>query len=113
MQAPIVGHIRGELSSDAAAAPAISLDLDDIYLPDEPVTIGARLLNMDVAPGAVRAVVRRTDGITPPVRLELGAAGDDWSVETTLAPGLYEIEVKAVRAGFLPDPVHDVFEVGG
>lgn len=113
MQAPGIGHIRGELSPDAAAAPAISLDLDDLYLPDEPVTIGARLVNVDTEPGGVRATVRRVGAPGPGVRVDLHPAGEGWSVETALPAGVYEIEVRAVRSDVLPDPVHDVFEVAG
>ncbi len=113
IQAPGVAHIRGELSGEAEQAPAISLDLDDLYLPDEPVTIGARMVNVDAEPGGVRAVVTRVGSSGPPARIDLGEAGGRWSADAVLAPGLYQVEVRAVQADVMPDPVHDVFEVAG
>lgn len=113
MQAPGIGHIRGELSTDAAAAPAISLDLDDLYLPDEPVTIGARLVNVATEPGGVRATIREAGASGPGVPVDLHPDRDGWSVETALLAGVYEIEVRVVRSDVFPDPVHDVFEVAG
>jgi pimeloyl-ACP methyl ester carboxylesterase len=87
---------------------AISLQLDDLYAPDEPVIIRARVL--DGVPAPLETHLRNVavdQGQTVPLQGDQ----DDWQSVTLedLTPGLYRVQVRAANGG--PDPVHDVFEV--
>jgi hypothetical protein len=102
------------VSADAESAPAISLELDDLYLPGEPVLLRARTVNTEIDPAGMRAVVAPAGRPQEEKRFEFIVEGDAWTVMLVgLTPGVYEIEVRAVRAPTLPKPVHDIFEVGG
>src|SRR4029450_8450813 len=61
MQIQGLEAIRGaEISREAAGRAGISVDLDDLYLADEPVQLYARLVNMHVRP---RALIARIEPI--------------------------------------------------
>ena len=110
-------EIRGPRDAPAAAErPAISLDIDDLYQPGEPVTVNARLINTAL-PGPVRAAVAPAGPAGPqrPRVVELTPGPDGWHAELPgLAPGLYRIEVRTAQAGPAgPPPVHDIFAVAG
>ena len=64
MQAHGLGKVRGPQESPAAAEQAaIALDLDDLYLPDEPVVMQARLVNVQRPPGPLGARIEPVDAM--------------------------------------------------
>jgi hypothetical protein len=106
--------IRGPAESPTAAErPAIALEVDDLYLPGEPVTIQAELVNTTSAvPLRARVepaepspgLAARTVEMTPGFELELAG----------LPAGLYRLTVESAQVGpAAPPPVHDVFAVAG
>lgn len=112
------GHraIRGpEITPDAEQQPAISLDLEDLYLEGEPVRIWAELINMAGAGSGLVARVEGVDTGQPPTEFKLLETDDGFGANLEgLAPGLHRIEVGTVTAGPSdPSPVHDVFEIMG
>jgi hypothetical protein len=116
MQVRGLREVRG-IGPDPAAAegPAIALDLDDLYLAGEPVTLRAGLVNAQGAPGPLRA---RIEPVAVPSSvaaavLEFTEVEDGWTLALEeLPPGLYRAEVRTAKAGPLaPPPVHDLFEV--
>ena len=108
--------VRGPEESPAAAErPAIALDVDDLYVAGEPVTLRARLVNAQGTPGPVRARIEPV-GVPSPAAaaaLEFTEGPDGWTLALQeLPPGLYRAEVRTAKAGPLaPPPVHDLFEV--
>jgi pimeloyl-ACP methyl ester carboxylesterase len=118
MQVRGLREIRAPEESPAAAErPAIALDLDDLYLAEEPVRLHARLVNVERSPGPLRARVEPVDAsatFAAPM-FELVEASDGWTLELDgLPPGLYRAEVRTAKAGpSAPPPVHDLFEVAG
>jgi pimeloyl-ACP methyl ester carboxylesterase len=104
-------------SASAADRPAIALDLEDLYAVGEPVTLRARLVNVEGSPGALQARIEPTKA---PSAASLSArrfteAQDGWTLQVDgLPPGLYRVEVRTEKVGPLaPLPVHDLFEIGG
>src|SRR5262249_11947389 len=101
----------------AAEQPAIALDLDDLYLAGEPVTLRAQLVNVHESQGPLQARIEPVDpsSTAPVLKLEFTETQDGWTLETeVLAPGLYRTEVRTAKAGPLaPPPVHDLLEVAG
>jgi hypothetical protein len=116
MQSTGLGNIRGpEIKANAAEGPAISLDLDDLYLEDEPVALSAELVNVNGdGPGLV-ARITGVDTGQPTQEFELSERANGWAIDLEgLKPGLHRIEVATVTSGPNdPHPVHDVFEVMG
>jgi hypothetical protein len=116
MQVRGLRAVRGPEESPAAAErPAIALDLDDLYVAGEPVTLRARLVNTQGAPGPLRA---RIEPVAVPsagaaAALDFTDGPDGWTLALEeLPPGLYRAEVRTAKAGPLaPPPVHDLFEV--
>ncbi len=110
MQTKGLGNVRGP-KIVGGEPPAISLDLDDLYLEDEPVTISAELINVKEE-GPLVARVTGVDVDQSMLEFELAEREDGWGVELEgLKPGLHRIEVATVTVG--PEPVHDVFEIMG
>lgn len=117
MQVRGLRAIRGPEENPAVAErPAIALEVDDLYLAGEPVTLRARLINTPAAPGPLRARIE-------PATAQPGAAlvaeftetHDGWVLPLTeLPPGLYRAGIRTAKAGPLaPPPVHELFEVAG
>jgi Lecithin:cholesterol acyltransferase len=104
-----------EESPAAAQRPAIALELDDLYLPGEPVTLRARLVNLSVPPGPVIAVIEPAGAPAATPAREFTQTPGGWALELGgLPPGLYRVQVRTATAGPLaPPPVHDLFEVAG
>ena len=105
-------HIRGALKS--SPEPALALDVDDLYLSGEPVTLRAAVRNAGAH--EIRRVRIRIRSATDGVAVhdgELTPVGEEWSlVLTALPPGAYRVEVGALAAGGgAPKPVHDIFAV--
>ena len=116
MQSKGLGNIRGpEIKADAVEGPAISLDIDDLYLEHEPVTVHAELVNAETGGPSLVARVTGVDTGQPMQEFELSERDDGWGVELEgLKPGLHRIEVAMATSGPSdPHPVHDVFEVMG
>jgi pimeloyl-ACP methyl ester carboxylesterase len=114
MQVKNLGSIRGALTSpEAAERAAISLDLDDLYLAGESVTLRAKLVNLSRDPGALKARIEPVAAVGITVESELRQTNDGWVlVINTLPQGLYRVEVRTRRSGpQAPTPVHDLFEV--
>lgn len=107
--ADIRGPGDGPVSPDR---PALSVDLDDLYLDDEDLVIEASMVNGEA--DAVSAIVTSTDGGESGSH-EFEAAGDVYRLDLTgLQSGGYRIEVRArVSDVAPPPPVHDVFVVAG
>ena len=114
LQGPDLSNLRGELGKKLPRA--LSLELDDLYAPGEPVVIRARGYDGEAATvPALQAHVKPVDGgVERTVALE--PAPDGWAERALagLPSGLYRIEVTAARrdAGAYT-PVHSLFEVAG
>jgi hypothetical protein len=118
MQVRGLREVRGLGESQAAAErPAIALDLDDLYVAGEPVTLHARLVNSPGSPGSLRAHIEPvgTPSGASARTVEFTEAPGGWVAGLeALPPGLYRVEVAAAKAGpAAPSPVHDLFEVAG
>lgn len=98
--------IRGGTSLDVGGMPAISVDVEDLFLPDEPVRINAKLINVT---GEIKVGVQSVKGH---YQKEFDLVdGDTLEIEEKLPKGLYRLEVSAVSASNFVSPVHDLFEV--
>jgi pimeloyl-ACP methyl ester carboxylesterase len=112
LQAADLGSVRGAPPT-ARTPSAISVDLEDMYLPDEPVVVTARLVDAEKEM-EVRARVTAAGG-GPSRQFSLDAEGDVYRGDLAgLDAGLYRIEVATAAGGpGAPSAVHDVFEVLG
>jgi pimeloyl-ACP methyl ester carboxylesterase len=111
-------EIRAPEESPAAAElPGLALELDDLYLPEEPVTFRARLINAKHPLGPLRATIEPVDApdVTSDRTLDFIEAADGWMLTVEeLPPGLYRLRAHSAKGGPLaPQPVHDLFEVAG
>jgi len=111
MQTKGLGAIRGPTLSDAGARPALSLDLEDVYEPDESVVITASVVNGHTDQ-VLAKVTPLAEGGHPIERLfeedEQGFRLDLTGVE----PGGYRIEVSTRDQGpGSPSRIHDVFVI--
>jgi pimeloyl-ACP methyl ester carboxylesterase len=101
-------EIRGGL--EAKAQGSISLDVDDLYLPEEPIHLRGKIICEQPAAARLTAELTSSNG-----RQSITFSGDleGWQTATIdhLPAGLYRIEVSADPGWF--DKVHDVFEVAG
>lgn len=113
MQSWGLSVIRGpSISPDRAGKAAISLELDDVYRADEPVTIKAQLINSREDPGKLIARIEPVGMAVTPIGGNFQETEAGWVLPLELAPGLYRLEVRTHQAGPLaPSPVHDIFEV--
>jgi hypothetical protein len=117
MQTSELSSIRGARASRTGEEqPAISLDLDDLYVADEPVKLRAKLVNMDPqGEEPPRARIEPVAGRAVSVEGEFREEEEGWAFTVRdLVPGLYRVKVWAGTA--LPQgpaSVHDIFEVGG
>lgn len=115
MQTNLKKFLGSPPSPAAAAQPAISLQLDDLYLADEPIAMRAKLIN----------VTEQQQDVPPTARISQAHAGgqvierkfqrvdNEWElVSEPLTPGPYRVEVFTSEfAAGAPPPVHDIFEV--
>lgn len=118
MQSRGLSTIRGpEFKDEAVQGPGISLDLDDLYSPDEAAhVISAEVVNVDWDGAGLVAKIVGVDGGNELEEFEMNQDGSTWSIDLKgrLNPGLHRIEVATNKAGPNdPSPVHDVFEVMG
>ena len=105
----------GDPAPALAAAPALSLDVDDWYAAGEPVVVRASLVNGDLDRwGPLSAQVTpladpRAPRSVPLVATEAAAAAVDLG---DLQPGTYRVSVAPAQRGpGVPEPVTDVFAV--
>jgi hypothetical protein len=111
-------EIRAPEESPAAAeGPGIALELDDLYLADEPVRFRARLVNARQPLGPLQAMIEPVDAPATASKqtLDFAEAPDGWAFTVEgLPPGLYRLRTHTAKGGpFAPQPVHDLFEVAG
>lgn len=114
MQVQNLAEIRGpKIDSQVAEKPAISLSLDDLYLPNQPIQMRAKVLNFSQGLGKLNAQITpiSVDGDTQ--NLEFLPDNEEWVLSISdLAPGLYRLQVETDNYGSqAPTPVNDVFEV--
>lgn len=115
MQTPNLKAIRGpEISRTAQERAAISLNLDDLYLANEPVELSAKLINSGETLGGLKARIEAVAGGKSVLEAEFQEQADGrWALTIdNLAPGLYRVEVRSRKSGpSAPTSVHDLFEV--
>jgi triacylglycerol esterase/lipase EstA (alpha/beta hydrolase family) len=101
-----------DLAGVKAPQTAISLSLDDLYLPDEPVSIRARVTG-SIAFGKLKAEIESVSGDRPPLSLDFVEQEKDWLLAIgDLPAGLYRVTVQTKNPGEqAPTPVHGLFEV--
>jgi pimeloyl-ACP methyl ester carboxylesterase len=113
-QMQVRGPVRGpEISVEAGERPAIALDLDAVYLRDEPVVLSARVVQPRADAEPLEAEITPVDTSGSPVVRALGDGTRCQELRLDgMAPGLYRVEVRSRQWGPLaPPPVHDLFEV--
>lgn len=107
-----LSSIRGPLPDPVGIdAPAIGIDVEDLFLATDPVEVRATLFNTEPAEPP-RAKITSVGG--PEERLvDLVPDGEAWSAAIEgLAAGVYRVEVTArAETNESPTPVSDVFEV--
>ena len=112
MQVPHIKKIRGpEITAEGSA---ISLDLEDIYLPEESVRFQVRLVNdASDADTVTGEIARVNDPSNSSQTVEFQKRGGLWEGHARdLNSGMYAIEVRTQRPYPLgPPPVHDIFAV--
>jgi pimeloyl-ACP methyl ester carboxylesterase len=118
MQVRGLREIRGPSESSAAGErPALALDVEDLYLEDEPVVLSARLVNSEQSAGGLRGHVEPIDAPASfaPRSVDFSESANGWMcLLEDLPPGLYRVEVRTEKAGpSAPPPVHDLIEVAG
>jgi pimeloyl-ACP methyl ester carboxylesterase len=116
MQVRALKAIRGpEASLDVAQLPAISLDLDDLYVQgSEPAELRASLIHMLQPEGKLQAEIQTVwDTSFPRTIKQFRQEGDLWVLTVEDLPvGLYRVTVSLAHGGVLaPPPVHDLFEI--
>jgi pimeloyl-ACP methyl ester carboxylesterase len=115
MQVRRLREIRGpEVSLKAEERPAISLDLDDLYIRGESVELRAQLVNTTNEVGPLEGRIEAVDGTTATVvRQKFREEGEGWVLKLEgLPPGLYRATVRASKAGpSAPKAVRDLFGI--
>lgn len=109
-----------------AQTAGISLDVDDLYLPDEKVRLGAEIINVESEIlkkvenfGGLSARINPVSGNeAKPIKKKFEQQGDSRYVlnlePNVLAPGLYSLEVETSKFDKIaPKAVHDLFQVMG
>jgi pimeloyl-ACP methyl ester carboxylesterase len=115
MQVRDLGEVRGAMPVRGGEnLPAISLELEDLYLRHEPVTLRAGLVNADPDEvGGLRARIESASNGRAALEGEFVKADGEWTLTASELPaGVYRVRVHTSQSGFgTPTPVHDVFEV--
>jgi hypothetical protein len=87
------------------------LQVDDLFLPGEPVLIQARMSDGGTLPEGLVAEVSQCGGAPREYRFRDGTVGWELILED-VPPGLHRIRVRGVHGGATaPAPVREVFEV--
>jgi pimeloyl-ACP methyl ester carboxylesterase len=106
--------IRGpELSNEIDKRPAISLNIDDLYVASEPIELCARIVNLKTDIGVLQGKITPVEENGRSLLLDFQQQEYQWVLTIDgLPPGLYRLEVQTRMQGPLtPIPVKDVFEV--
>jgi len=115
MQVRGLSWVRGpEVSRKAEERPAISLDLDDLYITGEAVEMHAQLVNASNAVGPLIARIEAVGGApVAAVKQEFREDERGWVLKVEgLPPGLYRVTVRTAKAGpSAPKAVHDLFGI--
>jgi hypothetical protein len=103
------GKVRGpEIVSGGYSSPALSLVLDDLYLPDETIDIRVQLLNFTRDPVGVKAKITSVSGAIS-FDLDLQRQEQDWKLELGDLPAdLYRVSCLASGSS---DCVNGLFEI--
>jgi hypothetical protein len=103
-----------DLAGVKAPQAAIGISLDDLYLPNEVVTIRARVTGA-LSFGKLQAEITSVSNERPTLKLDFEQQEREWILTVdNLNPGLYRLTVQTESTGDLaPTPVHDLFEVVG
>jgi hypothetical protein len=109
---PDLSNLRG--GSSARLLRALSLAVDDLYAPGEPVVLRAQAYEgtKETLPTMSARIEPVNGGVEQTVALE--PAADGWAEQTVtgLAPGLYRVRLAASGDdAFAYAPVHSLFEV--
>jgi pimeloyl-ACP methyl ester carboxylesterase len=114
MQATGLGEILGNWSArDIEKRGVISLDLDPLYLSEEPVRLSARLRGGPTTKGGLKARIQPLGGGGPAQEYDFGEGRDGPElVLEGLAPGSYRVRVRSATGGpSAATPVSDLFDV--
>lgn len=117
MQVQGLGNIRDpfdvETIPEAAEQSAISLTLDDLYLPDEAIEVRARILNTARENGRLQAKIEPVSGKGKSFNVDFQEQNGEWLLTLgDLAQGLYRLKVQTEKTGAqAPIPVSVLFEV--
>ncbi|XQQ07547.1 MAG: esterase/lipase family protein [Leptolyngbya sp. IPPAS B-1204] len=110
-----LGTNQFDLASIRAPQSAISLALDDLYLPDEPIVIHSRLITTPgVMTGSLQAEIVSVTDDRPALNVIFEQQQEqDWAVTLdTLPAGKYRVKVQTeITNAQTPTPVHELFEV--
>jgi hypothetical protein len=103
-----------DLAGVKAPQAAIGISLDDLYLPNDLVTIRARVTGA-LSFGKLQAEITSVSNERPTLKLEFEQQEREWILTVdNLNPGLYRLTVQTESTGDLaPTPVHDLCEVVG
>ncbi len=103
-----------DLGGVKASPAAIGISLDDLYLPNELVTIRARVTG-PASFAKLQAQITSVSGDRPTIELDFEQKEEGWALAIdSLNPGLYRLTVQTENASDqAPTPVHDLFEVFG
>lgn len=114
MQSTGLKEIRGSWSGTEERS-QLSLDVDPLYLPEEPVRLRARLLGQGPPKVGLKARIQPVSGTDPASEHDLREGGDGFELTLEgLAPGVYRVKVRSTTGGpAAATPVSEVFEVAG
>jgi len=103
-----------DLAGVKAPQAAIGISLDDLYLPNDLVTIRARVTGA-LSFGKLQAEITSVSNERPTLKFDFEQQEREWILTVdNLNPGLYRLTVQTESTGDLaPTPVHDLFEVVG
>lgn len=103
-----------DLAAVKAAQAAISLSVDDLYLPNEIVKIRAKVTG-PISFGKLQAEITSVSNDNPPIQVNFEEQNNEWVLGLdSLQQGLYRVKVQTEYDNDqAPTPVHDLFEVAG
>jgi pimeloyl-ACP methyl ester carboxylesterase len=116
MQVSGLGEVKVlEPAIKAEEPPGIGLEVEDLYLPHEPVTIRASLVSKRPLSDPLRARIEPLGKPGEAFEADFQAISTGWELTIPDCPaGAYRLEVRPpVMGPGVPSPVHDVFEVAG
>ena len=115
-QTASVENVRGSLKTitrgTRSGLKGIGLSLDDLYLINEPITIGAKVTG-DASFNSLSATITCVSHERPAIACNFTAENGKWSVTTdALEAGLYKVKVQTDNTSSdAPNPVHDLLEI--